>query len=60
MSVIAEIEVPGCGTTKDEVKELLEKYFLGKDQRSHFGHVEENPLLAIASIVDPRFKLSVN
>ena len=32
------------------------RYLRGQDAREHFSHIEKNPLTAIATLLDPRWK----
>lgn len=49
-----------CGTTKTEIESLLNNYFYGEDRREHFRNIEEDKNFALATALDPRFKLTVN
>uniref|UniRef100_A0A915JRD4 Uncharacterized protein n=1 Tax=Romanomermis culicivorax TaxID=13658 RepID=A0A915JRD4_ROMCU len=44
------------GTTNDTIHELIEQYVYGGDRQEHFGNIEQNEYLAMATILDPRFK----
>jgi len=38
----------------------LDKYFFGDDNRAHFTNIEDNELLTVATLLDPRFKTTVS
>ncbi|KAG0720051.1 hypothetical protein GWK47_006985 [Chionoecetes opilio] len=41
---------------KDALLNQLDRYLEGGDTRAHFVNVEQNPLMVIATLLDPRYK----
>lgn len=53
------VECSGVQTLRDELLSEIQKYFCGKDDRTHFRAIEESKFYTIATLLDPRFKKKV-
>ncbi|KAG0694223.1 Zinc finger BED domain-containing protein 4 [Chionoecetes opilio] len=53
---IQRVSQSGIGTMKDALLNQIDRYLEGGDTRAHFVNVEQNPLMVIATLLDPRYK----
>ncbi|KAG0726537.1 Zinc finger BED domain-containing protein 4 [Chionoecetes opilio] len=53
---IQRVSQSGIGTMKDALLNQIDRYLEGGDTRAHFVKMEQNPLMVIATLLDPRYK----